>query len=303
MRGAQGARHAAGGQGRHPKGRCASGRAGGGHHGREANAGPDPSNPSAPAHQRERRLRIRARRCARAGTGSCDRSDRRRDGGADGRRGRGADPDRYDEGRRKGRVPGDGPSAREVGRAVRHLEARCKARGHPPALRATSPASGEEMGSAQVITVSDGVSAGTREDESGKALVRILKDAGFDVMEPVVVLDEQQHIADAIVTAADRGADVVVTTGGTGLGPRDVTPQATSAVIDFEVPGIGEAMRRAGAASTPMAALSRSMAGVRGQTLIINVPGSPTGATESLEAVMPTLAHAIKLLHGDTKHG
>jgi molybdenum cofactor synthesis domain-containing protein len=158
------------------------------------------------------------------------------------------------------------------------------------------------LSSAQVITVSDGVSAGTREDESGRALVRILKDAGFDVMEPVVVLDERQRIADAIVTAADRGADVVVTTGGTGLGPRDVTPQATASVIDFEVPGIGESMRRAGAASTPMAALSRSMAGVRGQTLIINVPGSPKGATESLEAVMPTLAHAIKLLHGDTKH-
>jgi molybdopterin adenylyltransferase len=158
------------------------------------------------------------------------------------------------------------------------------------------------LSSAQVITVSDGVSAGTREDESGKALVRILQDAGFDVMERVVVLDERQRIADAIVTAADRGADVVVTTGGTGLGPRDVTPQATASVIDFEVPGIGESMRRAGAASTPMAALSRSMAGVRGQTLIINVPGSPKGATESLEAVMPTLAHAIKLLHGDTKH-
>jgi molybdenum cofactor synthesis domain-containing protein len=104
------------------------------------------------------------------------------------------------------------------------------------------------------------------------------------------------------VAAAERGTDVVVTTGGTGLGPRDVTPQATSAVIDFEVPGIGEAMRRAGAASTPMAALSRSMAGVRGQTLIINVPGSPKGAAESLEAVVPILAHAIKLLHGDTRH-
>jgi molybdopterin adenylyltransferase len=158
------------------------------------------------------------------------------------------------------------------------------------------------MSSACVITVSDGVSAKTREDESGQALVRILKDAGFQVSDSVVVPDEEQRIADAIVAAADRGADVVVTTGGTGLGPRDVTPQATSAVIDFEVPGIGEAMRRAGAASTPMAALSRSMAGVRGQTLIINVPGSPKGATESLEAVLPTLAHAIKLLHGDTAH-
>ena len=153
-----------------------------------------------------------------------------------------------------------------------------------------------------MITVSDGVSAGTRDDESGRALVRMLKDAGFEVMEPVVVPDDQQRIAGAIIAAAEHGADVVVTTGGTGLGPRDVTPQATSAVIDFEVPGIGEAMRRAGAASTPMAALSRSMAGVRGRTLIINVPGSPRGATESIEAVMASLAHAVRLLHGDTSH-
>jgi molybdopterin adenylyltransferase len=155
---------------------------------------------------------------------------------------------------------------------------------------------------AHVITVSDGVSARARDDESGRALVRILKDADFEVSEPVVVPDEQQRIADAIVAAADNGADVVVTTGGTGLGPRDVTPQATSGVIDFEVPGIGEAMRRAGAVSTPMAALSRSMAGVRGHTLVINVPGSPRGAAESLEAVLPTLAHAIRLLHGNTSH-
>ena len=153
-----------------------------------------------------------------------------------------------------------------------------------------------------MITVSDGVSAGTRDDESGRALVRVLKDAGFEVTEPVVVPDDQQRIGDAIIAAAERGADVVVTTGGTGLGPRDVTPQATSAVIDFEVPGIGETMRRAGALSTPMAALSRSMAGVRGRTLIINVPGSPRGATESIEAVMPSLAHAIRLLQGDTSH-
>jgi molybdopterin adenylyltransferase len=153
-----------------------------------------------------------------------------------------------------------------------------------------------------VITVSDGVSAKTRDDESGRALVRILKNADFEVSEPVVVPDDEKRIADAIVAAADDGADVVVTTGGTGLGPRDLTPQATSSVIDFEVPGIGEAMRRAGAESTPMAALSRSMAGVRGQTLIINVPGSPRGAAESLEAVIPTLAHAVRLLHGNTSH-
>src|SRR5450830_874219 len=93
----------------------------------------------------------------------------------------------------------------------------------------------EEMSNAHVITVSDGVSARTREDDSGRALVRILKDAGFEVSEPVVVPDDKQRIADAIVAATARGADVVVTTGGTGLGPRDVTPQATSTVIDFEV--------------------------------------------------------------------
>ena len=156
------------------------------------------------------------------------------------------------------------------------------------------------MSTVHVITVSDRVSADKMPDESGPALMRILKQDHFEVSGPEVVPDSQKRITAAIVAAADGGADVVVTTGGTGLGPRDVTPQATSMAIDFEVPGIGEAMRRAGAASTPMAALSRSMAGVRGRTLIINVPGSVKGATESLQAVMPMLGHAIRLLHGDT---
>ena len=156
------------------------------------------------------------------------------------------------------------------------------------------------MSTAHVITVSDRVSAAKMPDESGPALMRILKREHFEVSGPEVVPDSQERITDAIVAAADGGADVVVTTGGTGLGPRDVTPQATSRAIDFEVPGIGEVMRRAGAASTPMAALSRSMAGVRGHTLIVNVPGSVKGATESLQAVMPMLGHAIRLLHGDT---
>ncbi len=158
------------------------------------------------------------------------------------------------------------------------------------------------MSKAHVVTVSDGAFRGKREDRSGQALVALLAAGGFEVGRPEVVPDDIERIRAAVVTAESRGMDLVVTTGGTGLGPRDVTPQALSAVIDYEVPGIGEAMRRAGASSTPMAALSRSMAGVRGRTLIISVPGSPKGATESLEAVMAVVGHAIQLLHGDTSH-
>jgi molybdenum cofactor synthesis domain-containing protein len=160
----------------------------------------------------------------------------------------------------------------------------------------------QAMSKAHVITISDRISARTMEDKSGPALVRILISAGFEVSAPEVVPDSQQDIADAMEAAIVRGADLVVSTGGTGLGPRDVTPQATSTVVDFEVPGIAEEMRRAGAATTPMAALSRGIAGVRGHTLIINVPGSAKGAAESLEAVIPVLEHAIRLLHGDTAH-
>jgi len=158
------------------------------------------------------------------------------------------------------------------------------------------------MSKVHVVTVSDRVSANKMADESGPALVRILERDRFEVSGPEVVPDSRERIAEAIVAAVANGADVVVTTGGTGLGPRDVTPQATSSVIDFEVPGIGEAMRRSGTGSTPMAALSRGMAGVRGHTLVINVPGSIKGATESLESVMPVLEHAISLLHGNTTH-
>jgi molybdenum cofactor biosynthesis protein B len=158
------------------------------------------------------------------------------------------------------------------------------------------------LSKAHIITISDGVFHGTRVDKSGPALVALLRGGGFDAGEPEVVADEVERITDAIETAIRLGADVVVTTGGTGLGPRDVTPQATARLIEYEVPGIGEEMRRAGAASTPMSALSRGMAGVRGKTLIINVPGSVKGATESLQAVMPILSHAVQLLHGDTAH-
>jgi len=158
------------------------------------------------------------------------------------------------------------------------------------------------VSTAHVITVSDGVFRGERTDDSGAALANLLTRAGFEVGGPQLVPDEVERIAEAVVTAVARGVDLVVATGGTGLGPRDVTPQALSTLIDYEVPGIGEAMRRAGTSSTPMAALSRSMAGVRDRTLIISVPGSPRGAAESLEAVMPVVGHAIQLLHGRTSH-
>jgi molybdenum cofactor biosynthesis protein B len=155
---------------------------------------------------------------------------------------------------------------------------------------------------AHVVTISDGAFHGKREDKSGPALVGLLSRADFEVDDPQVVPDEVERITEAVMTAVARGVDLVVTTGGTGLGPRDVTPQALSSLIDYEVPGLGEAMRRAGAGSTPMAIISRSMAGVRGRTMIISVPGSTNGATESLEAVMPVVAHAIQLLQGDTQH-
>jgi molybdopterin adenylyltransferase len=158
------------------------------------------------------------------------------------------------------------------------------------------------VSSAQVITISDRAATGAMSDASGPAVVDLLRRGGFEVTGPVVVPDDSVLITDAIMSAVLGDTALVITTGGTGLGPRDITPQTTSALIDYDVPGIGEVMRRAGAASTPMAALSRAMAGVIGRTLVINLPGSVNGATESLEAVMPVLGHAVQLLHADTAH-
>jgi molybdopterin adenylyltransferase len=154
---------------------------------------------------------------------------------------------------------------------------------------------------AAVLTVSDRRSAGTLTDESGPAVQRILAGAGFDVSEVTLVPDERERIA-AWVVAACEEHELVVTTGGTGLGPRDVTPQATRPLLDYEVPGLAEQMRAEGLRKTPMAALSRSVAGVRGRTLVLNLPGSVTGATESLEAVVPVLRHALAQLAGQTSH-
>ncbi len=152
---------------------------------------------------------------------------------------------------------------------------------------------------AVVVTCSNRSAAGEREDASGPALVARLRDAGFDVApEAIVVRDDEAEIAALLAGLADAGHRLVVTTGGTGLTPTDVTPAATRRVIDREAPGLAELMRSVGIASTPMAALSRAVVGSRGATLIANLPGSPKGATESLDALLPVLRHALDQLAG-----
>jgi molybdopterin adenylyltransferase len=153
---------------------------------------------------------------------------------------------------------------------------------------------------ALVITTSDRSASGDRPDASGEAVATRLIGLGFAV-ERLIVPDERPAIERAIADGADRHP-LVVTTGGTGLTPRDVTPQATAAVVDYQVPGLAEAMRAEGRRHTPLASLSRSVVGVRNGTLIVNLPGSPKGALESLDAIAPVLSHALETLAGPVDH-
>jgi molybdopterin adenylyltransferase len=159
------------------------------------------------------------------------------------------------------------------------------------------------MRSAAVITVSDSAHRGTRRDASGPAVAAQLKAAGLRVVTQHVIPDERLTISAILRQIADaHEADLIVTTGGTGIALRDVTPEATRDVIDREIPGLGELMRARGLESTRFAPLSRSIAGNRGTVLIINLPGSPKGAVESLNAILELVPHVLDLLHGRTEH-
>jgi len=154
---------------------------------------------------------------------------------------------------------------------------------------------------AAVLTISDSSYLGKREDLSGPAIVRALEAAQFKVLHASVLPDEKDAIAARLIECSEL-TRLVVTTGGTGIAPRDVTPEATLSVIERRIAGVEEKMRHEGSKKTPFAALSRGVCGVRGKTLLLNLPGSPSAAMESLQAVIGILPHALELLDGKTEH-
>lgn len=166
---------------------------------------------------------------------------------------------------------------------------------------ASTPASSRSRTRAAILTVSDSCSRGEKVDLSGPAVAKALERRNFQVVVRSVVADERAEIQEKLIELC-RSARLVVTTGGTGIAPRDVTPEATGAVCERLVEGIAEQMRLQGIRKTRFAALSRAVCGVRGTSLILNLPGSPAGAVESLEAVMDLLPHALELIAGKTAH-
>jgi molybdopterin adenylyltransferase len=150
-----------------------------------------------------------------------------------------------------------------------------------------------------VLTISDSVAAGKAEDRSGPSVIERCRELGWTIASSAVLADDRTSIENFLKEAADsNAADLILTTGGTGLGPRDVTPEATAAVVERTIPGFPEQMRAAGAQNTPRAVLSRAAAGIRGNSIIINLPGSPKGAVESLDVIADLLPHAVSILHG-----
>ena len=159
------------------------------------------------------------------------------------------------------------------------------------------------MTSAAVLTISDSVSAGTRTDLSGPAVRERLEQLGWSVAVMEVIPDVISEISERLATLADGGqVSAIFTTGGTGVAPRDVTPEAVRMILDREIAGFGELMRSEGRKATPLAVLSRSMAGTRGKVLIVTLPGSPKGAVESLDAIVELVPHVLELLRGNTEH-
>lgn len=160
------------------------------------------------------------------------------------------------------------------------------------------------MTTAAVLTISDSAHAGTRPDRSGPAVRERLEQLGWNVSVMETIPDEAAQIGARLATLADGGqVSAIFTTGGTGVAPRDVTPEAARAVMEREIPGLGELMRSKGRESTPLASLSRSLAGTRGRVLIVTLPGSPRGAVESLNAIVELVPHVLDLLRGQTGHG
>lgn len=155
---------------------------------------------------------------------------------------------------------------------------------------------------AVIITVSDRGARGEREDGSGPEIARLIQSMGMEIVGRQVIPDEKEVISQALINWSDaEKTDLILTTGGTGVSPRDVTPEATREVIEREIPGMAEAMRRQSMIVTPHAMISRALVGIRGRTLIINLPGSPKGARENLNVLLPALTHAIEKIKGDER--